>query len=147
MNEQAITEAAERVRRIKAGEPYRDVYGVNPTGFGLMSKDERAIIDAYLSLTAEEIPVLVDDEFLQSLGMQDAGINGYSMLLPTKDGGAIVDLHVGPCPDDGGWFVTLSQGYPDEPNGNDDLVMLSSLPDKLTRAQLTALLAALGAKP
>jgi hypothetical protein len=57
--------AAERLRRLYAGENYRTVYGTEPTGRGHQQRDEQLLIDAYL---AENDETPIDKVWLWKIG-------------------------------------------------------------------------------
>lgn len=56
-----LAEARDRLRRLYADEPYRDVYGVEPTGCGLQQKDERLLIEWCLAQPLPAAPAGGDD--------------------------------------------------------------------------------------
>lgn len=80
-----------------------------------------------------------DHDWLVSIGFQERGINGWSILLPTLNGvEAITELFV-----DYDGQASLAQGYPDDAKAPDDIVVITSRVYK-TRGDVLQLLAALG---
>lgn len=88
---------------------------------------------------------LLTEDDLQSLHFSEHGIGGYSILIPPRGEGAIVELRA--MPSESGWMISLLQGTPDEPDVREDHVVLTSLPHELTRARFFKLLEVLGVKP
>lgn len=63
-----VKQAAERLRRIYAGEEYFDVYGVRPTGFGNQQRDEAAVIAGFLAAFPADEGEAIDEQWIKSLG-------------------------------------------------------------------------------
>jgi hypothetical protein len=104
------------------------------------------VVRAYLAANPGDGDEPVNHDFLIAMGFStpqaDAPFGWYSRLLPpANEGAAITELCV---TNDGEFEFQLKQGYPDEPNGADDFVSLTSIKTPTTRAQLRNLLAALG---
>lgn len=87
----------------------------------------------------------ITDEWLSAIGFRDEGMNGWSKLLPPRDDKcAIAALYIEGHESE--WFANLAQGVPDDPHVPDDIVSLTSLPEKLTRRHVRRLLDAFGVK-
>ena len=87
----------------------------------------------------------IDDDWLESIGFSEHGLRGMTMLLAPRDGrSAISELCI--AEDEfpkHQWSVSIAQGVPDDPRAVDDLVVLASMPDQLTRGDVRRLLSAL----
>lgn len=69
-------EAAERVRRINAGESYQSVYACEWVGGGFLDRDKNEIVDAYLAEHPADDGELItcnDGPWLVSLGGKQSG--------------------------------------------------------------------------
>lgn len=118
--------------------------GEADTEFGRMKEPPRVTLArAYL---AEHDETAVDEAWIRSAGFSATG-DGFlqrwtKLIPPINPEAAIAELSI--SPEDGGWSVSLGQGFPDDPNAIDDIVLLSGIPDALTRGHVRRLCTALG---
>lgn len=127
--------AAERVRRLGAGENYSSVYGCEMTMGGHMQRDERKIVDAYLALFRADDEQPIDETWLRSVG-------GKRPMTPARDTCLVLGcFRTGACPPDGIYPISYYKTPKGEPNW---MVFGNVIKSPETRGDLRLLARALG---